>query len=197
MEHIDKFLFVPSDFVFSDNIEKSLTPRDIPRSDSISNIRALEDNFVKGLADKYEQGTKEIIKMAKVKGMTKEQLQGDLDAFTEQFMKDAMDDARIFSEDAYALGMESELKSLGVKRHERFTQIDQNALTVLSKEPHSIFNSIKTFGDENVSQFKQIIEDAYAGEFDLTKMVKDMEEVSGGKRVQVRKNRKKRNHQDK
>ena len=163
-------------------MSKSLTPRDIAPADAVARIRELENGFVSNMTDKYLEGTKDIVKMARVKGMTEVQLQGELEAFTEKFMEDAMREAKLFSQDAYELGMNEELNLMGIERAERFTQIDENALSLLSEQPHSVFNSIKTFGEDNVSQFRDIITNAYStpGEFDLDKMVKNMEEATGG-----------------
>ena len=41
--------------------------------------------------------------------MTEVQLNGELEAFTEKFMEQAMDEARLFSADAYELGMDEEI----------------------------------------------------------------------------------------
>lgn len=162
--------------------DKALSPRDIAPKDAVDLIRSLEDEFLKDIMAEYEKGIGEIVKTAKIRGITQKQLEGDVQEYTEKFLEKALVRSQEFAQAAYKLGMDAELSKLGVERTGRFTQIDENALKFLETEQHSVFNSIRTFQQDSINEFRQIISEAYAvpGEFDLDKMVKRMEEATGG-----------------
>lgn len=172
---------------FGKSITKALSPRGIAPADAVSGIVSIEDDFVKELMEEYTIGIDKIFEVAKSSGASKDTIKDALNIFNDGFIKDAITRAELFATNVYMNGLVEEIKSMGIDRAARFSQIDMNALKVLKEQPKGIFDSIKTFGQEHVDRFREIIDKAYStpGEFDLNKMIKHMEHATGGNRYML------------
>ena len=162
------------------DFKKSLTPRNIDPDVAIDDLRMIEDDFVKSLIEDYDEAVKGI----SASGLSKSQRISQIEMLQATTIPKLMKAAESHYLITYMAGLSEEIGMFGEDRKVRFLQQDKNAIEFMKENPKGMFNAITTFGDKDVAKLKEIVENAYKveGEFDLNKMVKAMDEATGGSR---------------